>query len=93
MLLDFPGGPVVMTLCFHYRGHGFNPWLGKFVMARGTNKQTKNKELKTQKTMLLVSSVQQSDSVSYIYVYVYTYTYTFFSESSLGREIKLGVLD
>ena len=43
--------------------------------------------------VVLVSSVQQSDSVSYIYVYVYTYTYTFFSESSLGREIKLGVLD
>ena len=23
---DFPGGPVVETLRFHCRGHGFNPW-------------------------------------------------------------------
>ena len=25
---DFPGGPVVKTLCFHCRGQGFDPWLG-----------------------------------------------------------------
>ena len=25
---DFPGGPVVRTLCFHGREQGFNPWLG-----------------------------------------------------------------
>ena len=25
---DFPGGPVVKTLRFHFRGHRFNPWLG-----------------------------------------------------------------
>ena len=25
---DFPGGPVVQTLSFHFRGHGFDPWLG-----------------------------------------------------------------
>ena len=25
---DFPGGPVVKTLRFHCRGHGFDPWLG-----------------------------------------------------------------
>ena len=25
---DFPGGPVVKILCFHFRGHGFNPWSG-----------------------------------------------------------------
>ena len=23
---DFPGGAVFRTLCFHYRGCGFNPW-------------------------------------------------------------------
>ena len=28
-LQDFPGGPVVKTPCFHCRGHGFDPWLGK----------------------------------------------------------------
>ena len=27
-LQDFPGSPVVKTLCFHYRGQGFNPWSG-----------------------------------------------------------------
>ena len=25
---DFPGSPVVKTLCSQCRGHGFNPWLG-----------------------------------------------------------------
>ena len=25
---DFPGRPVVKTLRFHYRGHGFDPWSG-----------------------------------------------------------------
>ena len=25
---DFPGGPVVKTLYFHCRGHGFDPWWG-----------------------------------------------------------------
>ena len=25
---EFPGGPVVRTLCFHCRGYGFHPWLG-----------------------------------------------------------------
>ena len=23
---EFPGGSVVRALCFHYRGHRFNPW-------------------------------------------------------------------
>ena len=25
---DFPGGPVVKTLHFQCRGHGFDPWSG-----------------------------------------------------------------
>ena len=25
---DFPGGPVLRTLHFHCRGHGFDPWSG-----------------------------------------------------------------
>ena len=25
---DFAGGLVVRTLCFHWWGHGFGPWLG-----------------------------------------------------------------
>ena len=25
---DFPDGPMVRTLHFHVKGHGFNPWLG-----------------------------------------------------------------
>ena len=24
---DFPGGPVVKTLCFHCESHYFSPWL------------------------------------------------------------------
>ena len=26
---DFPGRPVIRTLSFHCRGHGFDPWSGK----------------------------------------------------------------
>ena len=26
---DFPGGPVVKTLCFHCRGCRFSPWPGR----------------------------------------------------------------
>ena len=26
----FPDGPVVKTPCFQCRGHGFDPWSGKF---------------------------------------------------------------
>ena len=29
---DFPGGPVVKTLCFHCRGRGFDPWGGRSHM-------------------------------------------------------------
>ena len=25
---EFPGGSVVKTLCFHYGGYEFYPWLG-----------------------------------------------------------------
>ena len=25
---DFPGGPMVETLCFPCGGHGFDPWSG-----------------------------------------------------------------
>ena len=28
---DFPGGPVVETLHFHWRGHAFNPWSEKLT--------------------------------------------------------------
>ena len=26
--MDFPGDPVVKTLHFHFKGHGFDLWLG-----------------------------------------------------------------
>ena len=32
---DFPGGPVVKTSHFHYRGHGFNPRLGTKILHIG----------------------------------------------------------
>ena len=30
VLQDYPGGPVVKTLSFQCRGHGFSPWWGKY---------------------------------------------------------------
>ena len=39
---DFPGGPVVKTLCLHCRGHGSIPGRGtKIPPAAKKNKQTK----------------------------------------------------
>ena len=32
VILDFPGGPVVKTPPFQYRGHGFDSWSMKFCM-------------------------------------------------------------
>ena len=32
LVLDFTGCPEVKTLCFHFRGHRFNLWSGKFHM-------------------------------------------------------------
>ena len=26
---EFLGNPVVNTLCFHFKGHSFDPWSGK----------------------------------------------------------------
>ena len=31
-LRDFPGSPMVKIWHFHYKGHGFYPWLGKFCL-------------------------------------------------------------
>ena len=48
ILLDFPGGPVVKSPCFHGRGHGFHPWLGKFHMPCNVAKKQpylKNKKI------------------------------------------------
>ena len=33
LVRDFPGSPVVKTLHFHHRGHGFDPWSGKIPHA------------------------------------------------------------
>ena len=33
---DFPGGPGVKTLSFHFGGHRFNPWSGKISHVRAT---------------------------------------------------------
>ena len=38
---DFLGGPVVMTSHFQWRGHGFNPWSGKFYMLSSAAKERK----------------------------------------------------
>ena len=38
---DFPGGPVGNTPRFHCKGHGFDPWSGKFHMPYGEAKRKK----------------------------------------------------
>ena len=45
---NFPGSPVVQTLHFHCRGHGFEPWLGKLrsCTPHGTAKNNNTNYLK-----------------------------------------------
>ena len=43
---DFPGGPVVKTLHFHFRGLGVDPWSGKFHMPWGSDRKKKKKKKK-----------------------------------------------
>ena len=38
---EFPGGPVVRTLHFQCREHGFSPWLGNSHKMRGVAKKKK----------------------------------------------------
>ena len=48
---NFPGSPVVQTLHFHCRGHGFEPWLGKLrsCTPHGTAKNNNTNYLKKKK--------------------------------------------
>ena len=48
---EFPRGPVVRTLHFHYRGHEFDPWSGnkdptslRVWQNEQINKQTRQKQ-------------------------------------------------
>ena len=41
--LGFPGGPVTKTLCFHCRGLGSDPWLGKVCMPWSAAEEKKGK--------------------------------------------------
>lgn len=42
---DFPGGPMIKTLCFHYRAHGFHLWSGKFFLQLSAAKKKKKGSL------------------------------------------------
>ena len=35
---------MLKTLCFHCRGHGFDPWLGKFCRLQGAANKKKKRE-------------------------------------------------
>ena len=48
---DFLSGLVVKTPCFHCRGHGFDPWPGKFHMPGSGQKR--KKKTKTRKPKIL----------------------------------------
>ena len=43
---DFLGGPVVKTLCFQCKRHGFDSWLEKFYMPHGEAKKKKKEKKK-----------------------------------------------
>ena len=62
---DFPGGPVVKSLCFQCRGHRFDLWLGNkdptCHAARPKNKQTK----KNTKKYTICTSARGKDHIIY----------------------------
>ena len=39
LLSNFPDGPVVKMLHFHFREHEFNPWSGEFHILHGAAKK------------------------------------------------------
>ena len=41
---DFPGGPVVRTLCFHCRGPRFDPWVGAKILPATQHGQKRKKK-------------------------------------------------
>ena len=43
---NFPGGPVARIMCFHCRGHGFDPWLGN-PTGRMAGKQARTQTINT----------------------------------------------
>ena len=49
---DFPAHPVVKTLCFHCRGHGFEPWWGTRSHMPSTAKEEKKKKKELPKPRL-----------------------------------------
>lgn len=51
------GGPVVKTLSFHFTGHGFDPWFGKFCVLCSAVKKKKKRE----KDMEPTAEVQLGD--------------------------------
>ena len=38
---DFPGRPVVKTLCFQRKGLGFDPWSGNYIPQHSQKKKKK----------------------------------------------------
>ena len=36
---------MLKTLCFHCRGHGFDPWLGKFCRPQGAANKKREKKI------------------------------------------------
>ena len=50
-LQELPGSPVVKTPCFHCKGCGFDPWLGKNLHAMWCGqKKKKNQTVPTRET-------------------------------------------
>ena len=55
---EFPGGPVVKTLCFHCQGPRFNPWLGGTeilqVLQLGQKKKKRPRKVNTHRVARLL---------------------------------------
>ena len=58
---DFPDSPVVKTLCFHFKEHGFNPWSGNLDPTNCTVWQ----KIKIKKPKLLLILSTKAEHASY----------------------------
>ena len=78
---EFPGGLVIITLCSHCQGPGFDPWLGTKIsqaMKHSQNKQIKN--VKKDLFCLQFSNMQYTIvNCSYHVIHYFPRTYLFFN--------------
>ena len=70
---DFPGGPVVKTLCFQCRGPGFDPWSGNWILHAATkNPACHTNGQQVHEKMLNITNHQRNTNQNYKEISLHT---------------------